>query len=138
MKMIHVQTQELLRSICEEIQNLDIKRRTDGGVYYTLVRSIENGIFEIFFEMLRANPDLVWTDDGEKRNIFLLPVLHRQAKIFSLIYGLDLKNSLTCCRGQDGSGMLHMVGMSATSTMLDHISGAALQMQRELQWFKVT
>ena len=30
-----------------------------------------------------------------------------------------------------------MAGMSAPSTSFDHIAGVALQMQRELQWFKV-
>ncbi|KAB1222742.1 hypothetical protein CJ030_MR2G026836 [Morella rubra] len=37
---------------------------------------------------------------------------------------------------EDGNGMLHMAGMFTDSNMLNHISGAALQMQRELQWFK--
>jgi hypothetical protein len=30
-----------------------------------------------------------------------------------------------------------MAGMSADSTQLNRIPGAALQLQRELQWFKV-
>jgi hypothetical protein len=36
-----------------------------------------------------------------------------------------------------GNFILHMAGMSAPSTLLNHISGPALEVQRELQWFKV-
>ena len=43
-------------------------------------------------------------------------------------------NGVDSCHGNN---LLHEAGMSAPSTSLDHIAGAALQMQRELQWFKV-
>jgi len=33
--------------------------------------------------------------------------------------------------------MLHMAGMTGASIQINQIPGAALQMQRELQWFKV-
>ena len=36
-----------------------------------------------------------------------------------------------------GNNMLHMAGFLAPSSQLSRIPGAALQMQRELQWFKV-
>ena len=40
-------------------------------------------------------------------------------------------------KDDDGNGLLHMAGMSPDFTKLKHIPDAALQMQRELQWFQV-
>ncbi|KAB1225366.1 hypothetical protein CJ030_MR1G015694 [Morella rubra] len=67
-KLIHVQSQQLLLRICEEIANLTVEERENGGVYDALSAATENGIFEIFFEMLRINPDLLWTH-GDKREV---------------------------------------------------------------------
>jgi hypothetical protein len=36
-----------------------------------------------------------------------------------------------------GNTMLHMAGMTGASIQINRIPGAALHMQRELQWFKV-
>ncbi|KAB1225388.1 hypothetical protein CJ030_MR1G015672 [Morella rubra] len=137
-KLLHVQSQQLLLRICEEIANLTHEQRVNGGVYDAISAAATNGIFEIFFEMLRICPDLLWTQSGGRHvNIFSLSVLHRQAKIFSLIYGLhDVKNALTCREDKHKNTMLHMAGMSIGATMLSRIPGPALQMQRELQWFK--
>ncbi|XP_035541473.1 uncharacterized protein LOC118344561 [Juglans regia] len=107
----------------------------DSYVCDAIILAIKSGIIEFVFEMLEKNPDLVWTRDQRNRNIFSLAVLHRQAKIFSLL-AHHLKNALTCSVDVNSNGMLHMAGMSAESTMLNRIPGAALQMQKELQWFK--
>ncbi|GKV29726.1 hypothetical protein SLEP1_g38629 [Rubroshorea leprosula] len=56
-------------------------------------------------------------------------------EIFSLIYGLDAKDALVTFADKDNN-MLHPTGKLAPNSQLSRISGAALQMQRELQWFK--
>ncbi|KAB1202911.1 hypothetical protein CJ030_MR8G002094 [Morella rubra] len=136
MKLIHIQSKELLHQMCEGLSNLTIQQRQESFVNATIIRAIKNGIFEVVSGMLKADPELEWTKDGKSRRIFSIAVLHRQAKIFSLLYGLITKNAHTCHQDENGNGMLHMAGMLADSSMLNHISGAALQMQRELQWFK--
>ena len=138
MKLAHVQSHELLRHMCEEISNSnDEQERNRGCVYSAIFRAIKEGIFEFVYEIVRGNPDLVWCYDGNRRNIFLTAVLHRQSKIFSLIYRLQVKNAIVYHRDDSNHNILHMAGMSADSTQLYRIPGAALQMQRELQWFKV-
>ncbi|KAE8124497.1 hypothetical protein FH972_019376 [Carpinus fangiana] len=138
MKLAHVQSHELLRHMCEEISNSnDQERRRIGCVYSAIFRAIKEGIFEFVYEIVRGNPDLVWSYDRNSRNIFLTAVLHRQSKIFSLIYRLQVKNVIVYSRDDSKHNILHMAGMSADSTQLNRIPGAALQMQRELQWFKV-
>ncbi|KAG2673957.1 hypothetical protein I3760_13G113200, partial [Carya illinoinensis] len=136
MKLIHVQSHKLLCQICEVISNSDEQERTDSHVYGAIICAVKSGIIEFVFEMLRENPDLVWTGDERGRNIFSLAVLHRQAKILSQLFELHLSTTRTCSLDVNGNGMLHMAGMSERSTMLNRIPGAALQMQKELQWFK--
>ncbi|XP_059435170.1 uncharacterized protein LOC132168108 isoform X1 [Corylus avellana] len=70
------------------------------------------------------------------RNIFFYAILHRQPKIFSLIYGIDSKNSITNAVDKSSCTILHMAGMLETSKKRDRITGEALKMQSELQWFK--
>ena len=80
----------------------------------------------------------MWTHNGKSTSTFSVAVQYRRAKIFSLVYGRNLKHILASAIDSSyGNNLLHMAGMLAPFTSLDHIAGAALQMQRELQWFKV-
>nr|POE66453.1 hypothetical protein CFP56_41948 [Quercus suber] len=137
MKLAHCHSRELLSRINGQILISSKKQRETGCVNDAILRAVKEGIFEFVFDILKTNPDLVWSHDEKSTNIFSVAVQHRRAKIFNLIYGLDTKNSLASGRDDFyGNNLLHMAGMPAPSTSLDHIPGAALQMQRELQWFK--
>ncbi|XP_040992718.1 ankyrin repeat-containing protein ITN1-like [Juglans microcarpa x Juglans regia] len=136
MKLVHEQSRQLLHHMCKEILISDVEGRRKGCVYQAIFRSIKEGVFEFVHDVVKANPDLLWSNDFNSRNIFSYAVLCRQPKIFSLIYGLDMKNNLAYDRDNSGNNILHMAGMPPVSIMLNHIPGAALQMQRELQWFK--
>ena len=109
--------------------------RETGRVNDAILRATKEGIFEFVFEMVKADPQLVFCHDAVTCNIFSVAVRNRQAKIFGLIYGSNFKSALAGASDfSDGNTLLHIAGMSAPSTSLDHIAGAALQMQRELQW----
>ncbi|KAG2669431.1 hypothetical protein I3760_14G034300 [Carya illinoinensis] len=139
MKKIHVQSNELLSRMCHVISESNMEQLQGGLVYTAICRAAKNGIVEFVSEMLNTNRKLVlWTRDINGRNIFMLGVLHRQEKIFSVLYRLDgkMSHSLTCLEDKYGNNMLHMAGMIDDSARINQISGAALQMQRELQWFK--
>ncbi|CAB4299285.1 unnamed protein product [Prunus armeniaca] len=58
--------------------------------------------------------------------------------ISSSVFGLTQGPSSSLRKLLDASGndMLHLAGMLSPTEKLDRISGAALQMQRERQWFK--
>jgi hypothetical protein len=137
MELIHDDCHNLLIHMCKEIKNSNMPQRQKGCVDGAIFCAIKNGNFEFLFHIVKANPDLLRSFDGETRNIFLLAVLHRQPKIFSLIYGLEMKNVMIYDSDVHGNFILHMVGISAASTLLNHVPGPAFQMQRELQWFKV-
>ncbi|XP_040999895.1 ankyrin repeat-containing protein ITN1-like [Juglans microcarpa x Juglans regia] len=136
MKLVREQSRQLLHRMCKEILISDVEGRRKGCIYQAIFHSIKEGIFEFVHDVVKANPDLLWSNDVNSRNIFSYAVLCRQPKIFSLIYGLDVKNNLAYGGDNSGNNILHMAGMPPVSIMLNRIPGAALQMQRELQWFK--
>ena len=138
MKLVHVQSLELLDCMCKEISSSNEEQRKKSGVYSAIFCSVERGNFKFIFGIVKAYPDLVWSRDDDSKSIFSLAVLYRQAKIFSLIYGLAVKKSMTSWVDKKNNNILHMAGMTGASILLNRIPGAALQMQRELQWFKVT
>ena len=138
MKLAHFLSHKLLCSMRDTIPISDTEQRKVGRVGDAIVRATKEGNFEFVFEIVKADPQLVWSNDGKSKNIFSVAVQYRQAKIFSLIYGLDMKKTLVdSVDSIYRNNLLHMAGMLAPSTSLNDIPGAALQMQRELQWFKV-
>ena len=139
MKLTNFQSKVLLNQMRDHISFLNIQQRVRGRVGDAIVRATKEGIFEFVSEMVKSNPQFVWSHDENLSSIFSVAVQYRRAKIFSLIYGLNMKNSLA--RATDsfyGNNLLHMAGMFKDSTLHKDILGAALQMQRELQWFKVS
>ena len=138
MKLAHFLSHELLSRMKDQIFISNTQQRMTGGVYGNILRAIKEGIFEFVFDIVKADPRLVWCDDENSTSIFSFAVQYRHAKIFSLIYGLDVKSALISYRDSSNkNNLLHKAGMSAPSTSINDIPGAALQMQRELQWFKV-
>ncbi|KAG6619508.1 uncharacterized protein LOC122293343 isoform X3 [Carya illinoinensis] len=137
MKKIHSQSKELLSSMCEVIPTISqTLQLTSGGVYDAINRAVKNGIFEFVSETLSKDPRFLEKEDTNLRNILMLAVLYRHSKIFSHIHGLDKNKALTFYKDRNDDNVLHMAAIVEDSTRLDRSSGAALQMQRELQWFK--
>ncbi|KAG2669403.1 hypothetical protein I3760_14G033300 [Carya illinoinensis] len=141
MKKLHIQSQELLSCMCEEISTSFIQTgqlENIGVVCDAITLAVKNGISEFVLKVARTHPSFLENKYRNSRNILMLAVLYRQSEIFSNIYhGFDMENTLTSYGDCNDDNILHMVGMIEDSTMLNQISGAALQMQRELQWFKL-
>ncbi|KAF5441852.1 hypothetical protein F2P56_010644 [Juglans regia] len=139
MKKIHDQYNELLSHMCKVISESKTQQLKDGRVYSAITRATKNGSFEFVSKMLETDLRFIRYRDGDRRNIFMLAVLHRQEKIFSILYSRDTMmsyNAMKCLQDAKGNNILHMAGMLEHSTRVNQIPGAALQMQRELQWFK--
>ncbi|KAG2675780.1 hypothetical protein I3760_12G022200 [Carya illinoinensis] len=139
MKEIHNQYNELLSQMCGVISKSNPQQLQDGLVYLAICRATKNGIFEFVSKMLKTDPEFITVRDKDDRNLFMLAVLHRHEKIFSILFSQELMNYysfMKCLLDVDGNNILHMAGMIEHSTRVNQIPGAALQMQRELQWFK--
>ncbi|KAK8607039.1 hypothetical protein V6N13_052790 [Hibiscus sabdariffa] len=137
LKLIHIQAKELLTCICREVSNLEDEIKLEALVKKSLFEAVKQGIVEFVTEIMKHYPEVVWFADEKDRNIFFVAAAERQEKIFSLIYKMGAKqHSLATHWDKDYNNMLHQAAFLAPSSQLDRVSGAALQMQRELQWFK--
>ncbi|KAI7737385.1 hypothetical protein M8C21_004343, partial [Ambrosia artemisiifolia] len=97
----------------------------------------ENGNTEFIVELIRIYPDLIWKVNDDNQSIFHIAVKHRHEGIYNLLYEIgSMKDLITPLRDGNDNNMLHLVGKSAKQKRLQDVSGVALQMQRELLWFK--
>ncbi|XVF82784.1 hypothetical protein PTKIN_Ptkin16aG0077300 [Pterospermum kingtungense] len=140
LKQNHVSALGLLQLMSKTIVGLDAKQIRQNKVFDAIFNASRLGMEEFVVEIIKNNPDLLEIRGGDLRSIFHLAVVHRQEKVFSLIYGLDfMQYNFPIYLDKEGNNMLHLAGLLEPKSQLklDQISGAAQQMQRELQWFKV-
>lgn len=97
----------------------------------------ENGIVEIVEELAETFPNILWVKNPDEQNIFQVAVLCRHRRVYNLVYRIAKdKRYKTRDPDKNGNNILHMAGKLAPLHRLDLISGAALKMKYELQWFK--
>ena len=106
-----------------------------------LFDAAELGNVEFLIILIRAYPDLIWKIDQNNRSLFHTTVLYRQEAIFNLIYEVGAIKDLIAAykdkNNNDNNNILHLAGNLAPLSRRQIVSGAALQMQRELLWFQV-
>ncbi|ONI18737.1 hypothetical protein PRUPE_3G235600 [Prunus persica] len=133
----HDRILQILRLMCDVVKHTNLDWKQTIFVQKAILRAVEGGKVEFIKEMCKANPRILLTKMDERgRSIFLYAVECRQEKVFNLIYGLSEydRNAILTRADDFNNTILHAAG--SLSGHLNHIQGAALQMQRELQWFK--
>ena len=91
--------------------------------------------------MCERNPALYHISDINCKSMFQFAVECRQENIYNLLYEkLDDSERHLLITSVDNfyNSMLHAAASISPFAQLDRIQGPALQMQRELQWFKVS
>lgn len=140
-KILNSLALKLVQRLWELTVSSDEKQVGDlikGPLSRPLFIAAEFGIPEIVVELLYSYPDLLWKVDSQNRSLFHIAIMHRQEKIFNLIYDVGAhKDMITSYRDGNNHSILHLAGKLAPSDQLHVVPGAALQMQRELLWFKV-
>ncbi|PON87895.1 PGG domain containing protein [Trema orientale] len=110
------------------------KEIKDARVCDAIAKAAYNGSVEFVTEIARANPELVWTRDVAIK-VFKNAIKGREPKVFSLIHGLHDKEALANSV-ESRTTILHAAAELASQDVRNLIPGEALQMQRDLQWFK--
>nr|XP_008341407.1 uncharacterized protein LOC103404290 isoform X2 [Malus domestica] len=138
LKLIHIRSRQILDCMCDVIKHLNREEMKDGYVYDAIFVAVENGIVELVTSLCKARPELLLRVDRKGKNIFHHAVECRQEKVYSLLYGVRQRNLITNFIDDSDNHMLHCAGMLCplATEKLDRIPGAALQMQRERQWYK--
>ncbi|KHN29416.1 Ankyrin repeat-containing protein [Glycine soja] len=135
-KMNHYHAMEILNCLCERIPTMVEEELREASAYDAMLQAAKNGITEFIESMKGANPDLLLAMDESKRGIFAHAIVNRQEGVFNLIHDIETKEIFTSCEDALKNNLLHIAAELAPSRYLDRISNAALQMQRELQWFQ--
>ncbi|XP_050134530.1 uncharacterized protein LOC126610486 isoform X5 [Malus sylvestris] len=152
LKLLHVRSLEILDSTCDEIKHLNNEEMMRYKPYEIVFNAVENGIVEIVISLCKAKPELlvkkrrregqnkesIFPESIFQESIFHYAVECRQEKVYSLIYGAGKRNYLATFKNSRVERMLYYAGMLSplAKEKLDRISGPALQMQRERQWYK--
>ncbi|CAL5428819.1 unnamed protein product [Camellia sinensis] len=97
----------------------------------------KNGIQEIVEEILVVFPDAISYVDEEGHSALHLAVMCRCEHVFNfIIQQMRVSKKLLLKVDNGGNNILHLVGRMPYQPQLEVASGAVLQMQRELQWYK--
>ncbi|XP_031264490.1 uncharacterized protein LOC116122820 [Pistacia vera] len=135
-KSNHIEAKKFLKSIINHIPRLSMEQLQKFGWDQAINDAIKNGISEFVDEVIESTPELIWKKDEKGRTIFANAIVQRQEDIFSRIYDLSANMHAIIQHDIFHNNFLHLAAKLSPPSRLSRISGAALQMQRELQWFE--
>ncbi|XP_031259000.1 protein ACCELERATED CELL DEATH 6-like [Pistacia vera] len=135
---MHHKALQLVKYLCGKIKSSKpVYSRALLILKPPLLLAAELGVCEVVEEIIKTYPDAIWFTNEKNHSVFHLAVLKRQEKVFNLIFQMSgHKHLLLMSQDVDGNNILHLAGKLAPEYQLHRIPGAALQMQRELQWFE--
>ncbi|KAF6140386.1 hypothetical protein GIB67_013155 [Kingdonia uniflora] len=137
-KLMHQEAVELVNCICEEVANLKNHKKISELVNMPFLVAAECGTVEFILGCLDFFPALMWVH-YKSHTILHCCIINRQEKVFELFYHKRIntcQKSLAAYQDEEGNNILHLAAKIAPAEKLKTISGSALQMQREIQWFK--
>ncbi|KAF5959163.1 hypothetical protein HYC85_000372 [Camellia sinensis] len=136
-KLLHHQALELVKRLCTEVVKSNILRAPQIFVI-PLHQAISFGIREIVEEILKSDPNAINLRTMEDQTVFQYAIMCRSESVFNLIYQLeDYSHALLSSRDMSSNNALHLAGFLGPMQQLKvSAAGPALQVQRELQWFK--
>ncbi|KAJ9550962.1 hypothetical protein OSB04_015007 [Centaurea solstitialis] len=126
------EARDVLKMVCDEIDKLK-----DFGTYNgPICEAACQNAFEVVNKIISRSPQAIQCQDKCGHDIIQLAVLHRSNEIYNRVSQIvEGKNQYyRAIKDSTGNNMLHLAGRLAPSHKLNRITGAALQLQRELQW----
>ncbi|KAJ9555673.1 hypothetical protein OSB04_010287 [Centaurea solstitialis] len=102
----------------------------------TINKAVDSGNHEIIEDCIKAYPSTIWVT-ASVFYLFHLAIHERQERVYNLVYqmGNDKSSVASYVDPETRENALHIVAKLAPARRLKTVTGAALQMQRELQWF---
>ncbi|KAJ0615777.1 putative PGG domain-containing protein [Helianthus annuus] len=125
----------LLKLVCDEIDKS--KHSGTHRHHYTqpILEAACQNAYAVVDEILYRSLEAIQSEDKSGHDIILLAIRNRSEKIYNLIYDIgERKNLYRMYKDSSGNNILHLAGKLAPSNVLNRRTGAALQLQRELQW----
>ncbi|KAL7591310.1 hypothetical protein Lser_V15G32831 [Lactuca serriola] len=128
---------ELLLEVCKLISYSN--EPSDHHHYYTnpILEATGQNAYDVVDHIVYFFPNAIWSANKNGHNIIQYAVINRSEKIYNLLYQMsEHKNIYRTVKDSSGNNLLHLAARLAPVNKLNLISGAALQIQSELQWFK--
>lgn len=137
-KSTRAQALQLAKHLCDQIITLP-----GNEALPIFEKSIHNaaifGISELVEMIIDAYPlTIYYRDPKTKKDVFMLAAAYRFENVINLFHNMnDRKYTFWGRADRQRNNYMHICGKLAPSDRLNLVAGPALQMQRELQWFKV-
>ncbi|KAL8509537.1 hypothetical protein ACS0TY_016666 [Phlomoides rotata] len=129
---------ELVKCLCKNIQNLDdLESQTIYGD--AMMEAIHCGTLEAVQIILEAFPETIITATRKREAfVFGMAAENRCEVVFQLIQRTSILSQRRSLENLDfeKNNILHRTAKLAPSHKLNLVPSAALQMQREMQWYK--
>ncbi|MFS7966718.1 putative ankyrin repeat-containing domain, PGG domain, ankyrin repeat-containing domain superfamily [Helianthus anomalus] len=126
---------KLLELVCDEIDNLDCSGPHHPHYNGPILEAACQNAYKVVDEILFRSPEAIQSKDNNGYDIIQLAIINRSEKIYNLIYDIgERKNIYRTYKDSSQNNILHLAGKLAPSGVLNQRTGAALQLQRELQW----
>lgn len=137
MKLMHHQAVELVKCLC--LEDIHVDNSISARIFKpAIIQGTALGVYEVVAEILKSFPSAIWSLDREGHDLFQLAVMNRRESIFNILHQMDEHSHLVTQNiDKYNNNILHLAGKLAPPDRLNLATGAALQMQRELQWYKV-
>lgn len=137
-KVKHKTTLKLLKRICEEVTERNSTPDIAHNFYKaTIVATIKDNP-QVIQEVLAYFPQAIWSSMGGY-GIIQMAIISRSENVYNLlVHQMRVNISLhKVLKDKDQNNLLHLAAKLPPIHKLNEVSGAALQMQREMQWYKV-
>ncbi|KAK3032809.1 hypothetical protein RJ639_035415, partial [Escallonia herrerae] len=136
-KLVHNQALQLVKCLCNKMEFISDHSELMLHVEEAVIVAACLNVHEVVEEIVDTFPHAILASDDDTLGIFQLAILNRSEKVFNLMYQMgEHKQFLNMVTDNSKNNILHLAGRLAPLHKLSLTSGAALQMQRELQWFK--
>ncbi|KAK2971013.1 hypothetical protein RJ640_000362 [Escallonia rubra] len=138
-KLVQNQALQLVKCLCNEMGFISDHSKLMLHVEEAVIVAERQYVHEVVEKIVDTFPHaiLAYSDENISRGIFQIAILNRSEKVFNLIYQMgEHKQFMNMVTDSSENNVLHLAGILAPLHKLNLTSGAALQMQRELQWFK--
>ncbi|KAI3697576.1 hypothetical protein L6452_30669 [Arctium lappa] len=136
--MKHNKLLMVLKCICEEVSKIEKVDDIREHYYEAISMALEHDNPEAVEEIIRTFPQAIWTMHNHYR-VTQFAIVNRCEKVYTfLVHHMVVtdKHTHKVWVDKDRNNILHLAGLLSPIKKLNRVFGAALQMQREFQWFE--
>ncbi|KAI3495774.1 hypothetical protein L1887_38120 [Cichorium endivia] len=128
---------QLLEDVCFMIRGT--RQPIPDHHYYTdpILEAARQNVYEVVHQIIFRFPYAIWSANNDGHNIIQCVVINRSENVYNVLYQMKKhKNIYKTIKDSSQNNLLHLAARLAPANRLNLISGAALQVQSELQWFQ--